>query len=138
MPRDRSVAVEHCSFGAGPQATHDPAAGDEAMNEGNDESMNEGDRQGFDIVINRSVYAEEVDSPVVSAVFGGRGRMTVGQLVEKRAMTVGLILHHLSDDTDFNWSGIMPVMSGCGLNKIPSGNKASTLFGAFSSRHLSI
>jgi len=73
--------------------------------------MNEGDRQGFDIVINRSVYAEEVDSPVVSAVFGGRGRMTVGQLVEKRAMTVGLILHHLSDDTDFNWSGIMPVVS---------------------------
>ena len=73
--------------------------------------MNEENRQGFDIVINRSVYACETDSPVVSRVFGGRGRMTVGELVEKRALTVSLIFYHLMEHPDFTWSGIMPLVS---------------------------
>lgn len=73
--------------------------------------MNEENRRGFDIIINRSVYAEEVDEPVVPQVFGGRGRMTVGELVKKRALTVSLIFNHLIEHPDFTWSGIMPVLS---------------------------
>lgn len=65
--------------------------------------------QGFGILVNRSAYATWVADSVVSEVYGGRGRLTVGQLVKKHALSTSMIMYYLSQFDAFIWSGIMPL-----------------------------